>query len=384
MRSNIFVLTTIVGAFFIGCGNGDGDNENKLAIKEALGESFYHDTNLSANRTMSCATCHVLKEGLVDPRTTNKTLGASLGDDGTSVGDRNAPSAGYASFSPDFHFDRDEGLFIGGQFLDGRSTDLKAQAKGPFLNPIEMGMPDMASVLERVKENETYVTQMQIVYGITIFADEEKAYDAVAESIAAFESTKVFSPFDSKYDRFLSGTYALNDQEARGMALFSDEADVLGAGRCTLCHPIVAEENARALMTDFSYDNLGVPINTALRTANGQAGNFDVGLFGNPAVTDTDLKGAFKVSSLRNVAVTGPYMHNGVFQELKTAVHFYNTRDVSGSINPETGAAWELGEFHAGRNVDELGDLGLSDADEDDIVAFLKTLTDKRYEHLIP
>ncbi len=68
----------------------------------------------------------------------------------------------------------------------------------------------------------------------------------------------------------------------------------------------------------------------------------------------------------------------------KTRSTFYNTRDLSGAINPETDAAWEVGEFHAGRNMDELGNLGLSDADEDDVVAFLKTLTDGRYEHLIP
>ena len=121
-----------------------------------------------------------------------------------------------------------------------------------------------------------------------------------------------------------------------------------------------------------------------MRTANGQTGNLDAGLFLNPAVNDTDLQGAFKVSSLRNVAVTGPYMHNGKFQDLATVVHFYNTRDVLNATNPETNALWEIGEFHSGRNTDELGDLGLSQSEEDDLVSFLKTFTDERYEHLIP
>jgi len=376
----VLLLGTVLTMVLAGC----GDEDTGSASKVSLGDSLYHDTSLSMNRTMSCATCHSLEEALIDPRTTSKTLGASLGDDGTSIGDRNTPTAGYASFSPDFHFDNAEGLFVGGQFLDGRALNLKEQAKAPFLNPIEMGMPDIASVLERIKENSVYLVQMQALYGVDIFINDEKAFDAVADSIAAFEKSKEFSPFDSKYDRFLAGTYTLTDQEARGMAIFSDEGNTAGAGRCTLCHPITAAEGSHPLMTDFSYDNLGVPVNTALRTANGQAGSPDLGLFGNPEVNDTQLKGAFKVSSLRNIAVSAPYMHNGIFKELKTVVHFYNTRDVPGAINPETNSTWEMGEFHIGRNTDELGDLGLSDAQENDLVVFLKTLTDKRYEHLIP
>ena len=377
MNFKLLTFTMAVGIVLAGCGNED---EVTTADKAALGASFYQDETLSLNGTMSCATCHAPEHGLVDPRTTNNTLGASLGDDGVSIGDRNTPSAGYAAFSPDFHFDEEEGLFIGGQFLDGRAKGLKEQAKGPFLNPLEMGMPDVASVIAKVRENPAYLLEMQRIYGPGIFEDDSKAFDAVAESIAVFERSDDFSPFDSKFDRYLAGTYTLNAQEERGMAIFSDESETPGAGRCTLCHPIDGE---KPLMTDFSYDNLGVPVNHALRTANGQAGNNDLGLFGNDDVNDTDLKGAFKVSSLRNVAVTAPYMHNGVFKNLKTVVHFYNSRDVAGAINPETGTAWEEGEFHAGRNVDELGNLGLSDQDEEDIVAFLKTFTDKRFEHLL-
>ena len=369
-------LGTVIGISLVGCGD-----DEPSASKVALGKSLYHDTSLSMDKTMSCSTCHALNEGLIDPRSTSKTLGASLGDDGTSIGDRNAPTAGYASFSPGFHFDATEGLFIGGQFLDGRSSDLKEQAKVPFLNPIEMGMPSISSVLDRLKENPTYISQFQTLYGSAIFDDETKAYDALADAIVAFEKSSEFAVFDSKYDRFLAGSYTLTAQEARGLALFVDENP--GGAMCSACHPAVSEDN-RPLFTDFSYDNLGVPVNHALRTANGQAGNPDTGLFANPAVNDTDLRGAFKVSSLRNIAVTGPYMHNGLFKDLKTVVHFYNTRDLDGAINPETNATWEAGEFHALRNADELGDLGLSDQDEDDIVAFLKTLTDQRYEHLIP
>jgi len=379
MKLQYSLTAVAMGALLLGCGGNNASTST--TTKASLGNSLFHDTQLSANKTMSCASCHDLESGLVDPRETSRNLGASLGDDGVSIGDRNAPTAGYASFAPEFHFDGTEGLFIGGQFLDGRALNLKEQAKGPFLSPVEMGMPDAASVIARIQENSLYVRDFKLLYGENVFDDTTSAFDALADAIASFEKGKEFSSFDSKYDKFLAGEYTLTAAEQRGMDVFTNEAlGTPGAGACTLCHPIAGE---KALMTDFSYDNLGVPVNSALRTANGQAGNLDEGLFSNPEVNDPSLKGAFKVSSLRNVAVTAPYMHNGKFKNLATVVHFYNTRDVGG-INPETGAVWELGEFHAGRNTDELGDLGLTDAQEADLVAFMKTFTDERYEHLIP
>ncbi len=382
------MLLPIIGITLIGCGGGSSDTTEQdnivLSLKKVgLGKSLFSDETLSFNGTMSCATCHDSNNAFIDPRTTNITLGASLGDDSVSIGDRNTPSAAYAAFSPDFHFDTAEGLFIGGQFLDGRSLDLKEQAKAPFLNPIEMGMPDDASVVSRVQENAMYVTQLQSMFGTDIFNNTNTAYDAIAECIAEFEKTDEFSPFDSKYDKILANEYVLSDSETRGLAIFSNENDEPGAGRCTLCHPITTEDSSSPLMTDFSYDNLGVPINTALRAVNGKTGELDKGLLSNNDVNDTSLEGAFKVSSLRNVAVTGPYMHNGVFKDLKTVVHFYNTRDITGAINPETNTTWENGEFHEGRNTDELGNLQLSDQDEDDLVAFMKTFTDSKYEGLI-
>ena len=343
-------------------------------LKVALGSSLYSNTDLSQNRTMSCATCHSLEHGLIDDRTTSMTHGASLGDDGVSIGDRNAPTAAYAAFSPNFHFDSDEGLYIGGQFLDGRAADLKAQAKGPFLNPLEMGMADESAVVERVKEDPITVAQMIAVYGLEIFNDDVEAYDAIADSIAAFEKSEVFSPFDSKYDNYLAGSATLTAQEEEGRLLFE------GKAMCVACHPAVTEDGSHPLFTDFSYDNLGVPANADLRAMNGVS-TIDNGL--GKEVNEAELEGAFKVSSLRNIAVTGPYMHNGQFKDLKTVVHFYNTRD-TGGINPETNAAWQTGEVDANKNVDELGDLGLSDQEEDAIVAFMKTLTDKKFEHLLP
>ena len=119
---------------------------------------------------------------------------ASLGDDDSSIGDRNAPTASYAAFSPKFHINK-EGLYVGGQFHDGREPDLEGQAGGPPLNPIEMGMPDKASVVERLMENEEYLNGFKLLYGDDIFEAPDRAYRAMTEAIAAFERTGFFSPF---------------------------------------------------------------------------------------------------------------------------------------------------------------------------------------------
>lgn len=376
MKFNILLATTLCSFIFIGCDSSTPESQKHGLEQISLGEKLYHDTSLSKNRTMACASCHVIKSAFIDPRPTNLSLGASLGDDLLSIGDRNAPITAYAKFIPKFHFDSNEGLYIGGQFLDGRASDLKEQAKGPFLNPVEMKMPDEASVIARVKENAAYVQAFKEIYGDDIFTDTQKAYDALAEAIAKFEKSDIFSPFSSKYDKMLKGEAIFTEEESRGLALFN------GKAQCNACH---ASEGIKAQFTDFSYDNLGVPVNHNLRAANGKGPDFlDNGLYENPKVNDKKLKGAFRVSTLRNIAVTGPYMHNGVFKNLATVVHFYNTRDVPGAINPETGNPWEKGEVEENKNDVELGNLKLTNDEESDLLAFLQTLTDEQYEHLMP
>ena len=369
----------VIPLIFMGC--GDTSVESTTTEKKvALGKLLFNDTSLSKNRTMSCATCHDVTKGFVDGRKTSRVgFAAAASADDTKIADRNVPTASYASFIPDFGTVKDgnDTLFQGGQFLDGRAKDLQEQAKGPFLNPDEMQMENEKAVIERVKENSSYIQSFQNIYGENIFDDVNATYEALANAIATFEKTDFFAPFDSKYDRMLKGTYTFTADESAGMALFSDES----RANCVACHPLLKDDNTTGHFTDFTYDNLGVPVNTALRTANGKGSSFiDHGLLGNVDVNDTALDGAFRVSTLRNIAQTAPYMHNGVFKELKTVVHFYNTRDVDGAINPETGTIWKTAEVPATKNTEELGNLGLTDAEEDSIVVFLKTLSDKRYE----
>ncbi len=389
------VLTMLILA---GCGGGSS-KAPLFETKVALGESLFSDKNLSQNRTQSCATCHKPEHAFIDARlgSDGKIRAVSLGDDGISLGDRNSPTAAYAKFSPDFHFGTSVRInsdqpdyegFIGGQFLDGREADLKGQASGPPVNPIEMGIADKTTVVERFKENPDYVEAFKRLYNDAIFDDVEAAYAAMAESIGQFEKTDLFSPFDSKYDRSLLSTtdpdaYQLSFKESTGKALFFSQQFT----NCATCHQLHASKNKQETFSSYEFHNIGVPINVAVRLLNGKDNDFiDNGLLDNPAVTDDAEKGKFKVPTLRNVAVTEPYMHNGVFRDLETVIKFYD-HFLTNSVfveNPETGAPWREGEVTATINFTELRDgRKMSQQNIDDMVCFLRILTDKRYEHLI-
>ncbi|MEX0348457.1 MAG: cytochrome-c peroxidase [Paracoccaceae bacterium] len=351
---------------------------------EALGEALFFDTNLSANRTMSCATCHDPEAGFADIRETDLGRAVSLGDDGQSLGDRNAPTASYAALVPGLHRAED-GVWAGGLFWDGRADTLEDQAGGPPLNPIEMGMPDKAAVVARLQENPDYVIAMRGLFDETLFDDTDRAYAAMTSAIAAFERTDFFAPFDSKYDRFLRGEYQLSKEEELGRLLFFSEQFT----NCNQCHQLQRGEiDPGETFTNHEYHNIGVPTHEAVRAYNGVPLDLaDAGLLANPDIEDVAQEGKFRVPTLRNVAVTGPYMHNGVFEDLRTVVLFYNkynTKAAGRQINPETGAAWRDPEVATTLSFEELTDApALDDQRIDALVAFMKTQTDARYEHLI-
>ncbi|MEW8280067.1 MAG: cytochrome c peroxidase [Candidatus Thiodiazotropha sp.] len=351
---------------------------------EALGQALFFDKNLSWNRTQACATCHSPESGFADGRDNGVGGAVSLGDDGRSLGDRNAPTAAYAAFSPAFRLN-DKGNYVGGQFHDGRELDLAGQAGGPPVNPIEMGMPDKAAVVQRLMESDAYITAFKQFYGEEIFEDAERAYAAMAGSIAAFEKTELFAPFDSKYDRYLRGEYELTTQEDLGMTLFFSQQ----FSNCNLCHQLKRLPGSEGeTFSNYEYHNIGVPENRAVRRLNGVAeDHVDRGLLDNPRVDDAGLAGKFKVPTLRNVAVTGPYMHNGVFEELRTVVMFYNkynSRSAKNRINPESGEKWAVAEVNDNISLKEL-ETGpaLNKKRIDALVAFMRILTDRRYEYLL-
>jgi len=361
-----------------------GETTEKSASQHALeelGKQLFFDVNLSANRTQSCATCHSPAKGFADP----SGMASSLGDDGKSLGDRNAPTASYAAFSPKFHKST-SGKWVGGQFWDGRAATLEDQAAGPPQNPAEMGMPDKATVAKRLRENSEYRKAFPALFGKSILNNPDAAYAAMAKAIAAFERTPYFSPFDSKYDRYLRGKVRLTNQEELGRLLFFSQQFT----NCNQCHQLNRSQiSMRETFTNYNFHNVGTPENKELRKKNGVAlGTIDEGLANNPAVNnDPAQKAKIKVPTLRNVAVTAPYMSNGVFKDLRTVILFYNkynSKSAVRSINPETGEPFGPPLVPETLSLKELEHgPSLSDKRIDALVAFLKTLTDARYEHLL-
>ncbi len=348
-----------------------------------LGRALFFDVNLSLHRNQSCATCHDPAHGFVDTRDNGVGGAVSRGSDERALGDRNAPSAAYAALVPPFARDA-QGHYVGGLFHDGRAHDLADQAGQPMLNPLEMQMPDAAAVVARVRDNPSYVAAFSRHFGARIFDDEQAGFAAIRAAIAAFERSPALLAFDSRYDRALRGELKLSDDEEQGRVMFFSTLT-----NCTSCHLLEASPTSpRETFSNNRYFNIGIPANSAVRQVNGQPSNHvDRGLRDNPVVSDDAQSGRFRVPTLRNVAVTAPYMHNGVFKDLRTAIFFYNqhlVKNARNALNPETGQPWAPPEVAGTVDHYELA-LGqpLDDERIELIIAFLKTLTDKRLEPLL-
>jgi cytochrome c peroxidase len=395
----------------------------ELSPSEQLGKSVFMDENLSLYGNQSCASCHGMEAGWTGPVDDINQYGAVYeGSNAGSFGNRKPPSAAYATLSPIFSFHRQGGgLFIGGNFWDGRATGEKLgnpaadQAQGPFLNPAEQALADNACVVYFVC-SASYPVSLEDVYpdscNITWPADVdtqcafpgglvdlnesdtarvEQAYDGIALSIAAFEASSEVNAFTSKYDAYLANQADLSAIEKEGLRLFN------GKAKCSRCHPDKATQGRAPLFTDYSFDNLGVPrnINNPVYDTAG-IDWVDEGLGGfletrpEYAGMAEDNMGAQKVPTLRTVDLrpypgfVKAYTHNGYFKSLKGIVHFYNTRDVKPAcadpFTPEADAllqdCWPAPEVDKNVNGHELGNLKLSDEQENAIVAFLKTLSD--------
>jgi cytochrome c peroxidase len=383
-----------------------------LTPVEKLGKAIFFDQNLSINRNQACAACHAPESGWTGPDANVNAYGAVYqGSIVGRFGNRKPPSAAYATQSPIFSQTK-KGLFIGGNFWDGRATGQRLgnpaadQAQGPFLNPAEQALPDSACIVHRVCTGN-YPVAFTAVWGanacaiawpanveqmcqsggaVTLStgdrAKSQAAYDQVALSIAAYEGSGEVNAFSSKYDASFRGKAKLSDVERRGFALFN------GKARCTGCHP---SNGPGALFTDYSYDNLGIPKNLQNPVYGHDASYIDAGLGGYlksigaaPEIYQAEM-GKTKVPTLRNVdkrpyaMFIKAYGHNGYFKSIEEIVHFYNTRDVyptctSGLI--EKVNCWPAPENPMNVNRAELGNLGLSAEEEAAIVAYLKTLSD--------
>lgn len=344
------LATAVLGVLAVCIGS---ISAGRLSPIEQLGKILFQDKNLSLNATQSCQTCHHHESGFADPTNSRDPYYSvvSIGDDGLSKGGRNAPSAAYAGYSPILH-KAEDGNYYGGMFWDGRATGaelgdpLAEQAEGPPLNPVEMNMPSKAAVVQVVQDS-SYAPLFHLVFGQDAFLDVETAYDNIGRAIAAYERSHEVQKFDSRFDRSL-----LSEKEFRGFTYFEDH--------CARCHSLEDSTGQGPLFTNHGYANIGLPVNPLL------ADNpIDLGLGGFLKIEAQN--GKFKIPTLRNVALTAPYGHNGYFATLKDIIRFKNTRDLGG---------WDPPEVMENLNRTDLGDLGLSDQQVDDIAAFLLALTD--------
>ncbi len=372
-----------------------GIDERTLTPRERLGFRLFFDTNLSEPAGTACASCH-------DPRraftgNNNTMIGVAMGSRSDQFGTRDTPTLMYLASAPRFgSIDKDgKRVPAGGLFWDGRADTLEEQTKQPFFSPVEMNNADTPALIAKVAK-ATYADAFRKEWGDAIFAHPEAALDAVAASIAAFERSRLFQPFTSKFDYVMRGQATFTEQEQRGLSLFT----IRQKGNCAQCHTVdvASRDPQKSLFTDFSYRALGLPRSMRI-PKNADPAFVDLGLcervpvggvkpgtvIAKPVVSNPATCGLFKTPTLRNITITAPYMHNGFFDSLRDAIAFYATRDT----DP---AAW----FPAGKKFDDLPSRYHANVDVDtppyqrrpqqrpqltheeidDIEAFLYTLTD--------
>jgi cytochrome c peroxidase len=411
------------------------NNLNFGQLVALLGQALAFDKTLSANRTQACGTCHVQQAGFAGGVAAFARAGGIFpGADARRTGFRAPQSLAYAGFAPVLAYEPARGIFVGGNFWDSRATGAVTgspsadQAAVPLTDPFEMALPDAACAVRRVSQ-APYATIFGRVWSpnslaITWPADtdavcarlnnggadqtplqlsaDDRARAAltvqfIGQTLAAWETSNLVSPFTSKFDQVRAGGAVFTDEERRGYALFQ------GRARCSACH---ADTGVMPLFTDFTSANIGVPRNAAdpyltenVPDALGYVANpagaafVDEGLgrfLASAADTNPQWQaqaarfmGAFQVPTLRNVAgapgVTKSYMHNGYFTDLRMVVHFLNTRDVLPACAGTAGVGvtcWPAPEQAVHVDHALTGALGLDAAGEAELVSFLRTLTD--------
>ncbi len=401
-----------------------------LSAMAELGRDMFFDRSLSGSGAMSCATCHDPAHHFAPANDRAVQMGGPYMD---KPGIRAVPSLTYRSFTPAFSVGpADEaseagdatpmaaangavnggpaGLLgaappatgktgtenaanmapRGGLFWDGRVDTLQDQAMGPLMSPFEMDNPDIAVLAEKIRK--TYGERIAQLAGRTVLDDGEALVGEAGFAIARYQvEDPAFHPFSSRYDDYLAGKATLTEQEMRGLRVYEDR----NKGNCADCHPDKpAADGTPPLFTDFQYEALGAPRNKDI-PANADPHYFDLGICG-PMRADDYAKqkencGLFKTPSLRNAASRGVFFHNGVFRSLEDVMRFYAERNTDpGRFYPKDADGRiegydDLPAQYRG-NIDVIdppfnrkaGDKpALTDQDRADLVAFLKTLTDR-------
>lgn len=430
-RANLLLTLALAGLLLAGATAGiangqstattdDYDNATSdalapLSAVAQIGKQMFFDTALSASGQMSCASCH-------DPAnhySPSNTLAVQLGGPNLDLpGMRTVPTLTYKVLTPPFtigpSLDGDNDSLVpgqlsgtpnaagkaatttpdlvptGGMFWDGRDDTLQDQPMGPFLSPFEMANASEAELFEKLK-SRPYARTLEQLFGHEVMTDQNLMISEAAFAVARYQIEEPsFHPLTSKYDYYLAGKATLSPAEARGLKLFDDPKK----GNCAACHLDTPDGSGNAPMfTDYEYEALGVPRNDTI-PANADPDFFDLGICG-PLRDDNFARqasncGMFKTPTLRNVATRHAFFHNGVYDTLQDVVRFYALRETEPEKiypkKPDGQVAMydDLPPQYHG-NIDrldapfdaKLGDAPrLDDAEIDDVVAFLKTLTD--------
>jgi len=350
-----FFLATLIMAACAAVAMAEGlarDAAEQAKLAEA-GREIFLDPGLSNPPGQSCTSCHVPHAAFADPRPVS--FGAVTGRSGR----RNATSLMYAALIPNMDQEdmlQDDGtqewVWQGGLFQDGSARTLHEQVQRPFFDHAEMNVGSEAELAAKLRKTG-YAGRLRLGMSDEAWADDAQVAQRSYRALVEFLKEPMFRPFDARIDRHLAGDQkALTVQEKRGLEVF------INKGKCADCHFLHATSWPQPLLSDFGYDNLGAP----------SCGEKDPGLGGH-TLADGE-QGQFRSPGLRNVGLTAPYFHNGSVATLREVMEFYNRRD----LEPER---WGATDYPETVNHTDLGNLGLTGPEIDDLTALMEAFTDR-------
>jgi cytochrome c peroxidase len=314
------------------------EEANANPQKISLGEKLFYDTILSGNMQRSCATCHQPGKAFTDG------LSKSIALNNTGRTARNAPTLWNAAFQPK-------------QFYDSRAVFMEVQVFDVLHNAKEMGS-SLQLVVQRIKKDSNYINLFNKAYA---YSNEPLNRDNVTNAIASYLRSLI--SLNSQFDRYMNGDKELlNDEEKKGFNLF------MGKAKCATCHFVPFFNGvAPPYFSESESEVLGVPatkdtLHPVLDKDEGKYNLYQISI----------LKHAFKTPTLRNIALTAPYMHNGVYETLEEVIDFYNKGGGAG-----------LGIGPANQTLPK-NPLNLTNAEKKELIAFLHSLTDTvrvNYKH---
>jgi cytochrome c peroxidase len=402
MRRLVCVLFVTAASAFAASQRDDAGSASSYAQARArtallrdVGRRIFSDPTFSASGRQSCASCHDPARRYNPPNALDVQLGgAALRDQGL----RAPPTLTYLNRVPPYdnhHYDSEEEADgsvdngpTGGLTWDGRVDTGAQQAAIPLTSPLEMA--NSKAGVAAAARGATYAPILREALSGDALADDERAFAAVVRALGAFEEDYAeFSPYTSKYDAFLTRRTPLTERERRGLALFEDERK----GNCAQCHLSKRGlDGTPPALSDYGLIALAVPRNANL-ARNRDPGFFDLGACG-PERRDkagqAGYCGLFRTPTLRNVALRGSFFHNGKFHDLREVVAFYATRDITPARWYAKNAGGKVvayddlpAPYHANINRDPPfagqhpgAKSSLTETEIDDIVVFLRTLTD--------